>query len=157
MSDPEKAHEVVVRAATGSDNATWRALFREYAHVGGLALSDEQIERVWSWVTTDSGQTRCLLAFQGDAPVGLIHFRQFERPITASTGLWIDDLYVQPSSRGRGIAGELIDTVRAEARAGGHDVVRWTTRESNVGARKLYDRIATRAPVALYNTEPLPR
>lgn len=157
MGNEDAAPRQAVRAATGSDHDRWRALFREYAHLGGMALSDDQMARVWSWVCGNSPHTRCLLATEHDTPVGLVHFRPFERPITASTGLWIDDLYVQRASRGRGIAGALIDAVRAEAYSDGHDVVRWTTRESNVGARKLYDRIAARAPVVVYNSEPLPR
>ena len=40
------------------------------------------------------------------------------------------------------------------ARDEGRDVVRWTTKEANAGARRLYDRIATRAPVVLDNAAP---
>ncbi|NTW41018.1 MAG: GNAT family N-acetyltransferase, partial [Cellulomonadaceae bacterium] len=103
-----------------------------------------------------SAQTSCLVASVGRELVGFAHFRVFERPITASTGLWIDDLYVDPSCRGRGVAGALIGAVRAEAGRGGHDVVRWTTRETNDSARRSYDRLATRAPVVVYNAEPDP-
>ncbi len=155
LTDSAAAYSV--RAATLDDREKWCALFREYTHVGGVVLSSDQIDEVWSWICSDARQTCCLLGVEDEVPIGLVHFRQFERPITASTGLWIDDLYVRPSSRGKGIAVALIDAVRAEARAGGHDVVRWTTRESNAGARRLYDRIAVRAPVSLYNAEPSPR
>ncbi|GIG20785.1 N-acetyltransferase [Cellulomonas chitinilytica] len=143
-----------IRAARGADHPVWRAMFREYATVGGLSVSDDQTALVWSWVLSDAAQTCCLLATQHAAPAGFVHYRPFERPITASTGLWIDDLYVAPAFRGRGVARALIDAVRGQARAGGHDVVRWSTRESNVDAQRLYERIAARAPVLLYNATP---
>jgi GNAT superfamily N-acetyltransferase len=136
--------------------AAWRELFVSYCAAGGVHATDVSVDRVWSWIKDPSAQTSCLVASVGGELVGFAHFRVFERPITASTGLWIDDLYVDPSCRGRGVAGALIGAVRAEAGQGGHDVVRWTTRETNITARRAYDRLATRSPVVVYNAEPEP-
>lgn len=155
MSHAREPQNLILRPATPDDHSGWGTLFREYAHIGGVTLSDAQVERVWGWISADAGRTRCVLAVNDESPVGFVHYRPFERPITASVGLWIDDVYVQPSSRGQGIAGALIDAIRAQAGAGGYDVIRWTTRESNTGARKLYDRIAVPAPVVVYNADPL--
>ena len=132
----------------------WRALFGSYCAAGGVAATEASVDRVWSWIGDPRAQTSCLVALQDGVMVGFVHFRVFERPITASTGLWIDDLYVEASFRGRGIAGELIGGVRAAAAREGHDVVRWTTRETDTAARRSYERLATRAPVVVYNAEP---
>ena len=145
----------IVRAEPRHEVA-WRGLFVSYCAAGGVHATDVSVDRVWSWITDPSAHTSCLVASVGGELVGFVHFRVFERPITASTGLWIDDLYVDPTARGHGIAGALIGAVRAEAGRDGHDVVRWTTRETNIAARRLYDRLATRAPVVVYNAEPEP-
>ncbi|WP_250445700.1 GNAT family N-acetyltransferase [Actinotalea sp. C106] len=144
----------VIRPAGPADRDDWGELFREYAAGGDITLRDEKLDVVWSWVLDGEAQTRCLLAHSGGRPRGFVHYRRFERPITASAGLWIDDLYVAPATRGQGLAGALIDAVRAEARRDGHDVVRWTTRETNEDAQRLYDRVAVRAPVIVYSTTP---
>jgi len=148
------AEPVMIAAAQPQHEAAWRALFVAYCAVGGVAAADEAVDRVWSWIADEHAQTSCLVASVAGVLVGFAHVRVFERPIVASTGLWIDDLYVDPSSRGRGVARALIGAVRADAARGGHDVVRWTTRETNVGARRLYEQVATRAPVVVYNAEP---
>jgi len=145
----------VISRAEPRHELAWRGLFVAYCAGGGIDATGASISRVWSWITDPSAQTSCLVASLAEVPVGFAHFRVFERPITASTGLWIDDLYVDPAARGRGIAGALIGRVRAEAAGGGHDVVRWTTRATNVAAQRSYDRLAVRAPVVVYNAEPV--
>jgi GNAT superfamily N-acetyltransferase len=147
---------VEIGRAEPHHETAWRGLFVSYCAAGGIDATDASVSRVWSWIADPSAQTSCLVASIGRGLVGFVHFRVFERPITASTGLWIDDLYVDPSCRGRGTAGALIGAVRAEAGRDGHDVVRWTTRETNDSARRAYDRLATRAPVVVYNAEPDP-
>lgn len=88
-------------------------------------------------------------------PVGFAHYRVFERPITGTTGLWVDDVYVASESRGRGFARALLERVFAIAHDEGHDVVRWTTKRTNSAARRLYDRIAVEASVVVYNATPV--
>lgn len=132
----------------------WGRLFAAYCASGGIEATQHHLDRVWGWLLSPEAQTRGWVALVGDDVVGLVHFRPFERPITGTTGLWLDDLYVDPSQRGRGVARELVDHVRRVARGEERDVVRWTTKETNSVARHLYDQIAVRAPVVVYNATP---
>lgn len=145
---------LTVAAAVADQHDDWCRLFSAYRAVAGLPDDPVAVETVWSWIRSPAHATGCLLASIDREPVGFAHLRVFERPVTATTGLWLDDLYVAPSARGRGVARALIAQVRELAADGGQDVVRWTTRESSDEARRLYDSLATRAGVVVYNAEP---
>ena len=73
-------------------------------------------------------------------PVGLTHYRPFSRPLSASTGCFLDDLFVDPAHRGGRVSEQLIAAVVGEAKAKGWTVVRWITAEDNYRARSVYDR-----------------
>ena len=74
--------------------------------------------------------------------IGLAHVRAFSRPLSASTGGFLDDLFVDPQARGTGAARGLIAAVRALAQTQGWSVVRWITAADNAPARGLYDQVA---------------
>lgn len=134
----------------------WRDLFAAYRSVAGMAPDPAVLDEVWSWIQAPRSPIRCLVATVGPDLVGLAHVRVFPRPVTGTTGLWLDDLYVDPAARGRGVARALIGRVRASAADEGHDVVRWTTRTTNLAARRLYDTVAVPAGVVVYDATPAP-
>jgi len=53
---------------------------------------------------------------------------------------YLEDLYVLPSARERGIGTALIEWLRNAMRAEGWARLYWMTREDNTQARQLYDR-----------------
>jgi GNAT superfamily N-acetyltransferase len=55
---------------------------------------------------------------------------------------YLQDLFVDPTSRGRGAGRKLIKAVAAIAGERGCLRLYWTTKEDNATARSLYDRIA---------------
>jgi GNAT superfamily N-acetyltransferase len=57
----------------------------------------------------------------------------------------LDDLFVRPDRRGRGIARAMIDTLVALGRERGWSHLRWIVPEADRGAIALYQRIAERA------------
>ena len=64
------------------------------------------------------------------------------------TGTWNDevcylqDLFVDPAVRGRGVARALIEAVAKAALARGAEKLYWLTQEHNAAARALYDKVA---------------
>jgi GNAT superfamily N-acetyltransferase len=99
-----------------------------------------------------SGQIhgRVAVAANGDL-LGLAHFRAFARPLSASTGGFLDDLFVDPAGRGQAIADQLIDTIATHGRAQGWTVLRWITADDNYRARAVYDRLAEKTKWATYD------
>ncbi|WP_439595643.1 GNAT family N-acetyltransferase [Falsiroseomonas sp.] len=57
----------------------------------------------------------------------------------------LDDLFVRPEARGRGIARALIGAAVAEGQTRGWSHLRWIVPEADTAAIALYERIATRA------------
>jgi GNAT superfamily N-acetyltransferase len=57
----------------------------------------------------------------------------------------LDDLFVHPQARGRGIARALIAAALEEGRRRGWSHLRWIVPEGDVAAIALYERIAERA------------
>lgn len=145
----------LVESARQSDSRAWSRLFKAYAASAGDDLSAEHRSRVWSWIMDPAAQTRCLLLRLAGRPepVGLAHYRLFERPLAGSIGCYLDDLFTDEAVRGRGGARALLDHLAGLAAANGWTTVRWTTGETNP-AQRLYDSLATRSPVITYNMAP---
>ena len=58
---------------------------------------------------------------------------------------YLQDLYVDESTRGKGVGRALIEAVYAAAAQHGADRVYWMTHETNETAMRLYDTIAERS------------
>ena len=140
-----------IRKPEPADFAAWSALYAGYAGFYGVTQTEEMRARVWSWVHDPGHEVEALVAEQAGQLLGLAHFRTFSRPLSASTGGFLDDLFVNPGARGSGAAAALIAGVEAEGRRRGWTVIRWITAENNYRARGLYDQVATRTPWVTYD------
>lgn len=142
----------VIRSAGLSDRVGWEGLFTAYALGGGRPLEPSRLDTVWGWIQDPQHEVQALLAVDGEhGAVGLAHYRPFARPITASTGCFLDDLYVADQARGCGVVDELLTALRGVCSSHGWDVVRWTTAENNYRARATYDRLAVMTRRATYD------
>lgn len=134
---------VTVREPSNKDFFAWLDLYAGYGDFYKTTLSDEKALLVWSWLMDDANPLRALVAtVDGGALVGLVHYRQYPRPLDGSTGMYIDDLFVAPTLRGNGIGNDLIGEVRSRAAAVGCSTVRWITAPDNKWARTVYDEVA---------------
>ncbi|MER8047799.1 GNAT family N-acetyltransferase [Streptomyces sp. NPDC094032] len=147
--------DVKVRAVTTEDFAQWRALYRGYAEFYRVEQTEEAAERVWSWIHDAGHEVNALVAEDVDGRlIGLAHYRPFARPLSATTGCFLDDLFVAPESRGSGAADRLLEALRGIAAERGWSVVRWITADDNHRARAKYDQVATRTMWVTYDMTP---
>lgn len=147
----EATMPIEVRPVGHGEFFPWHAVYTGYGEFYETPLNDEKAVLVWSWIIDDANEVECLVAADGDEIVGLAHFRQFARPLAGSRGLYIDDLFVVPERRGRGIATSLIDAVAAIGRRRGASVVRWITAKDNETARSLYKTVAEKTSWVTYD------
>jgi GNAT superfamily N-acetyltransferase len=63
---------------------------------------------------------------------------------------YLQDLFVAADARGKGVGAELIKHVEKIARAAGASRIYWLTKEDNVSARALYDKLADRSGFIQY-------
>ncbi|GGU97782.1 N-acetyltransferase [Streptomyces litmocidini] len=146
---------VVVRQVREGDFDRWRALYRGYADFYRVEQSEEAARLAWSWIHDPAHEVEGLVAEAADGRlVGLAHFRPFARPLSASVGGWLDDLFVDPADRGSGVADLLLDALRGIGAERGWSVVRWITADDNHRARSKYDQVATRTMWVTYDMPP---
>lgn len=142
---------VTIRPPRPEDRAAWGRLYAGYADFYRVTQTEEMRDRVWSWLMSGSQGVSGRVAETPEGLVGLAHFRAFARPLSATAGGFLDDLFVDPAHRGSGAAAALIQAVADEGRAQGWSVIRWITADDNYRARTLYDRLAERTKWVTYD------
>lgn len=137
------------------DREAWCRLYRGYAEFYRVPMTDEHLDLVWSWIHDATHEVEALVARSEAGEIaGLAHYRPFARPLAGATGLFLDDLFVDPAARGQAVGALLIEAVGEEARRRGCTLVRWITADDNHRARTLYDRLATRTMWVTYDLIP---
>ena len=147
--------EIRVRAVRPEDFPQWRVLYRGYADFYKVDQTEGAAALVWSWVNEPSHEVNGLVAEDTDGRlIGLAHYRPFARPLSATTGCFLDDLFVAPERRGSGAAELLLGRLSEIAAERGWSVVRWITADDNHRARSKYDKVATRTMWVTYDMDP---
>lgn len=143
------------RPDDAADREAWRRLYRGYAEFYRVTMTDDHLDLVWRWIHDATHEVEALVARdEAGAIVGLAHYRPFARPLAGGSGLFLDDLYVDPAARGQAVGALLIEAVAGEAARRGCSLVRWITADDNYRARTLYDRLASRTFWVTYDLEP---
>lgn len=127
----------------------WQRLYDGYATFYKRTLTDEGAATVWRWLGDPGHEVEGVIALLDGRAVGLAHYRRMPSPLRGADIGFLDDLYVAPEVRGRGVAQALFDHLRTVARERGWPVMRWLTADDNYRARALYDRVGVKT---LWNT-----
>jgi len=132
--------------------ADWEALYAGYAAFYKVTQTPEMRAKVWSWIMDPAHETKALVAEDDTGrAIGLAHYRPFARPLSASTGGFLDDLFVDPALRGQRVADALIEALTQIGRERGWSVIRWITADDNYRGRGVYDRLAKRTTWITYD------
>ena len=144
--------EIRILPVEGRHRADWDRLYAGYAEFYRVTQTSEMRDRVWSWLHDPAHETNGLIAEDAEGrAVGLAHYRAFARPLSATTGGYLDDLFVDPQMRGKRAADALINALAEIGRQRGWSVIRWITAEDNSRARAVYDRVAKLTPWKTYD------
>ena len=143
-----------VRTATPGDEARWRQLWAAYLAFYGETLPDEVTDDTWRRVLGGRDGYRCLLATLDLEVVGFVHSVPRVNTWSTAPDLYLEDLFVAPEARSRGVGAALIEAVAARARELGARKVAWETDAGNATAQRLYDRLATRSTEVHYTLDP---
>ena len=99
--------EPTIRSLNKNDFSAWKRLYQHYLEFYKTELNEEQLTTLWSWFFDPSKEMHCYLATHEDQIIGLVHFREYLRPIKATAAIFIDNLYVDNQYRGMGVARQL--------------------------------------------------
>jgi GNAT superfamily N-acetyltransferase len=130
----------LIRAALPSDEPAWRRLWRAYCAFYEVDLADEVTRRTWTRILDPDSAVMCIVAEADGQVVGFANCVVHENTWETQAVCYLEDLFVHPSARGRGIGGALIEWLHNAMRAEGWARVYWMTRADNAPARRLYDR-----------------
>lgn len=143
---------LIVRPLTLSDRAAWGDLWAAYLAFYETsrpqAIFDTYFDRLLGGNPQDYNG---LVADLNGRVVGLTHYLFHRHGWQVENVCYLQDLYADPSVRGRGVGRALIEAVYAAADAAGAPSVYWLTQDTNTEARKLYDRIGQVTPFIKYN------
>ncbi len=134
---------ITVVPVAAEHRAAWEELYAGYAAFYRVEQTAAMRATVWGWLFDPAHEVEGLVALgPSGAVVGIAHYRPFARPLAASVGGFLDDLFVAPEARGSGAAQALIRGVAERGRERGWTVIRWITAEDNYRGRAVYDRVA---------------
>jgi GNAT superfamily N-acetyltransferase len=145
---------ITVGKLAASDRAEWESLFRGYNTFYEDDHPQSMYDRAWSEFQADA-RMHAFGAWLDGTLVGITHFLVHVRT-TAPDVCYLEDLFTAPEARGHGVGRALINAVADWAAE--HDCTRvyWHTRETNVTARLLYDKLASLPGFIMYTMD-LPR
>jgi len=123
-----------------ADRAEWEVLARGYKAFYETKIPDARYRETWQLLMAGD-RVHGLAARLDGRMVGIAHYL-FHAQSWSPDCCYLQDLFTAPEARGTGVATALVDAVAERARARGAIKYYWLTKEDNLPARALYDRIA---------------
>jgi GNAT superfamily N-acetyltransferase len=130
--------------------AQWKPLWLGYLRFYEAQLDNEVTERTWFRLMEERERVYGLGAFHDTELVGFVHYLFHRSTWSLGDYCYLEDLFVSPEARGRGVGRCLIEAVYAAADAEGAARVYWITSETNHAGRALYDKVAARTEFIHY-------
>ena len=139
-----------IRPICDTDFDGWWPLFAAYCEFYEVAPNEAKARTVFESFFIELPPLHCLVAETDLGLVGFAHFKRYFESLSAGFEANLDDLFVSPEARGRGVARALIEAVAEAAAQGNASVLRWITAADNERAQRLYDQVATRTTWLTY-------
>lgn len=142
---------VIVRALRAEDEPVWRELWTAYLAFYESTVPDPVYTSTFARLLGDDPRDFSALVAEVDGRVvGFTHYLFHRHAWKIDDVCYLQDLFADPSVRGKGIGRALIEGVYKAADAHGAASVYWLTQTYNDTARQLYDRIGVVTPFIKY-------
>lgn len=144
----------VVRPLRAEDRPAWDPLWAGYLafyrHELAVAVTDSTFARLCAGGDDLFG----LVAVDADdRAVGFSHALLHASTWAPGGVCYLEDLYVEPGTRGGDTGRALIEATATEARTRGAETLYWRTQAFNGRARSLYDQVAHLSSDVLYERD----
>jgi len=140
----------MIREIQLKDKAQWEKLYRDYADFYKVEMNDKILQTVWKWLHNKNHEINGLVYEVNENIVGLAHYRRMVRPLKGQDIGFLDDLFVDPKHRGKGIGEKILNKLKEISKTKGWNLIRWITHNDNLKAKSLYDRVAKKTNWDLY-------
>ena len=140
----------MIRKITIKDKKNWKKLYKGYADFYKSKINDKILDTVWSWLMDENHEVKGIVYEVDGNLTALAHYRAMPRPLKGKYIGFLDDLYVDPTYRNQKIAKKLMNEIKAISKSENWDLVRWITRQDNIKAKTLYDKISEKTNWDVY-------
>jgi GNAT superfamily N-acetyltransferase len=151
------AAALTVRPVDPTDYDAWLPLWdgynRFYGRFGPTALPAEITRMTWARFFDAYEPVHALVAESDGKLVGLVHYLFHRSTTMIGPTCYLQDLFTDETSRGRGVGRALIEAVYERAKIVGGTRVYWLTHQTNATARKLYDQVAENTGFIVYRKQ----
>ena len=134
-----KAMALTIRDCVAGDEAAWRGLWDGFLTYYGVDLDPAVTAFTWARLMDPANALKARLAVEGDQVLGFAIHQHHPSTWVMGDDCYLEDLFVDPAARGRGVGRALIEDLIALARGQGWQRLYWNTDTSNETARRLYD------------------
>ena len=141
---------VKIRDIKLEDKDDWLILFQGYADFYKVKINENTVTIVWQWLHTSEHELQGLVGEINSKVIAFAHFRRMPSPLRGKDIGFLDDLYVHPDFRGQKISVKLIEQLKQISKDKKWNLVRWITRDNNVRAKKVYDKISNKTNWDVY-------
>lgn len=130
---------LVIRDAEPGDEAAWRGLWQGFLNYYAVDLAAEVTDFTWARLMDPACTLKARLAVVEGRVLGFAIHQNHPSTWVMGNDCYLEDLFVAPVARGRGLGRTLIEDLMALARARGWHRLYWNTDAGNEAARRLYD------------------
>lgn len=145
--------DIVIRPIAATERKQWEPLWLGYLAFYEKSVPQAVTDSTWQRLLDPANAVEGLIAWEGEVALGLVQYLLHPSTWNIGGNVYLQDLFVVPESRGKRIGRRLIAAVTEISKAKGAGVLYWQTEEFNGTARRLYERVAKRAPFVRYNIE----
>ena len=132
---------LTIRAIEEKDKDQWLKLWAGYLEFYKSTISPEQTELTWKRLINNELKMFGFVAESEEGVIGFTHCLFRPSTWTETEYCYLEDLFVDPIIRGKGVGRSLMEKVFELAKEKKSKRVYWTTQEFNKTARVLYDSI----------------
>ena len=132
---------LTIRAIKEQDKSQWLKLWAGYLEFYKSTISPEQTELTWNRLINNELKMFGFVAENENGVIGFTHCLFRPSTWTETDYCYLEDLFVDPNIRGKGVGRALMEKVVELAKEKKSKRVYWTTQEFNKTARILYDSI----------------
>jgi GNAT superfamily N-acetyltransferase len=141
---------MTTRPLSKTDYQQWRSLWDQYLVFYQHALSEEQTKLTFDrLVDSEFGIYGLVIEFNGQL-VGFAHASFTHSTWSSTQDLYLEDLFVDPSVRGKGFGRALIEATAELGKEHGARKLYWQTHRDNHMAQKLYEKLAKKSEFVIY-------
>jgi GNAT superfamily N-acetyltransferase len=143
------AEGIEIRPARADEVEELLPLMRAYCEFYESLPSDDGLRQMLATLIADPSQGAVFIARDGDGAVGVATLDWKWSSLKGARMGYLEDLFVDPEARGRGIADALIEICAERCRELGMPAMQWATAPDNRRAQQVYNRTGAEAELLL--------